>query len=113
MTELTDLEICKKIAEIEGILVEVVEHSLGNPWAKTKIGTRYNYNPLIDKTLLWDLMVKYQVCIEFETAEHGIVEIWPLDAEVSALIGTYSSVFYSSEGLPRAILQCIIDANSK
>lgn len=127
MNELTDLEICKKIAEIEGHkpapdddykkwhLFPKTAHILIERHGKDGCYSAHydEYNPLSisDKTLLWDLMVKYQVCIEFETAEYGIIEIWPLDAETSALIGTYSSVFDSSDGLPRAVLLAIIEAH--
>lgn len=56
MSELTDLEICKKIADIEGFPEQVLEfhddHIL-------------NYNPLTDKALCFDLMVKYKVELDF------------------------------------------------
>ena len=58
---MNDLEICKRIAEIEGVDYEV------NHWGdvvSTNVGLRKFYNPLTDKTQCFDLMVKYQVSIE-------------------------------------------------
>jgi len=55
---MTDLEICKRIAEIENKTFEV------NHWGDvftTNVGLRKFYNPLIDKALCFDLMVKYNV----------------------------------------------------
>jgi hypothetical protein len=61
MSNLTDLEICKRIAKIDG-----VEH------ASDGIGVRYwyeegapakNYNPLTDDALCFRLMVKYEISI--------------------------------------------------
>ena len=43
----TDLEICKRIAEIEGI--------------SDYIFINYDYNPLTDKALCFDLMVKHEL----------------------------------------------------
>ncbi len=47
---MTDLEICKRIAEIEGIHVSNVDAGM--------------YDPLTDKALCFDLMVKYDVRVE-------------------------------------------------
>ena len=70
MTELTDLEICKKIAEIEGF--QFTYDRNGTPyilkmWAECEehpLPTRYN--PLVDKALCFDLMVKYAVKLQIE-----------------------------------------------
>ena len=47
MIESTDLEICKRIAEIDGIHVSNVEADM--------------YNPLTDDALCFRLMVKYKI----------------------------------------------------
>ncbi len=47
---MTDLEICKRIAEIEKIHVSNVDAGM--------------YDPLTDKALCFDLMVKYDVRVE-------------------------------------------------
>ncbi|HHZ70917.1 MAG TPA: hypothetical protein EYN54_11720 [Methylococcaceae bacterium] len=76
MKQLTDIEICKRIAEIEGECIASidrkvydwnnkhypVEISLGH----VKKATLLNwYNPLTDKALCFDLMVKYKVYIDY------------------------------------------------
>lgn len=112
----TDLELCKKIAEIEG--VDVVEDG-GGLRTYIKVGATCvktlceNYNPLTNKALLFDLMVKYNVCIDrgFAGIEQGLAEIWPKDIDTCSLIGTYCAEFKSNEGIPRAILECIVKAN--
>ena len=48
MNELTDIEICKKIAEIEGVGYLVSNNNR-------------LYNPLTDKALCFDLMIKHNV----------------------------------------------------
>jgi len=54
---MTDLEICQKIAEIEGIDFSVDgEHVFYKP-----DGWPCGYNPLTDKALCFDLMVKYSI----------------------------------------------------
>ena len=68
MSGLTDLEICKKIAEIEGVVIEhihgtdifVIDNEKG-------VNTRYDewmlYNPLTDDGLCFRLMVKYKLSL--------------------------------------------------
>ena len=60
---MTDLEICKRIAEIEGYRVSTdVKPSCGSVYANIYPDNCYgNYNPLTDKALCFDLMVKYNV----------------------------------------------------
>lgn len=72
MDNLTDLEIIRKIAKIEGA-TETHTVSLGGITSITaffKLGDGFsyqnplgwnNYNPLTDKALCFDLMVKYKV----------------------------------------------------
>ena len=64
MTELTDLEICKKIAEVEGLTCELRESLFGNKilYALTEShGGLKSYNPLTDDALCFQLMVKYKI----------------------------------------------------
>ncbi len=60
---MTDLEICKRIAEIEGYHVSTdVKPSCGSAYANIYPDNCYgNYNPLTDKALCFDLMVKYNI----------------------------------------------------
>ena len=62
---MTDLEICKRIAEIEGLS----EHRFRNYCNaeyddECRLISVDHYNPLTDKALCFDLMVKYDVRVE-------------------------------------------------
>jgi len=62
MSELTDLEICRRIAEIEGLMF-----CTGNRYARIEVWKdgrvfKYEkYNPLTDDALCFRLMIKYGV----------------------------------------------------
>ena len=60
---MNDLEICKRIAEIEGFTVSVdVKPSYGGAYANIHPNNCYGiYNPLTDDALCFQLMVKYKV----------------------------------------------------
>ncbi len=62
MSKLTKLEICKRIAEIEG--AKETLYSRIKPKELTAVfdnNTHFNYNPLTDGALCFKLMVKYGV----------------------------------------------------
>ena len=76
MSELTDLEICKKIAEIEGSKDTLYSYS-NHKVSKKLIAifydrTVFGYNPLTDKTLCFDLMVKHGVDFNLKTDGSGV-----------------------------------------
>lgn len=61
MNELTDLEICKRIAEIEQPK-NLEFDSKGYPMIKVQSVSEYvDYDPLTDKALCFDLMVKHKI----------------------------------------------------
>ena len=68
MNKLTDLEICKRIAEIDGVKVRdiggviCILEATGSSLMKTPT-TRYN--PLTDGALLNQLIFKYEISISF------------------------------------------------
>ena len=76
MTELTDLEICKRIAEIEGVKYRVItegddvylkpktEGIVENRVCSKEFWLGEEYNPLADDALCFQLMVKYNVDID-------------------------------------------------
>lgn len=83
MEELTDLEICKKIAEIEGVkahefrgsivlsedyneVVNSVASGRYSPEQVAKLIARWEYSPLTDDALCFQLMVKHEVEREYE-----------------------------------------------
>ena len=121
MNELTDLELCKKIAEIEGLAVAdpgvvssreynestclIIPHGKHSPYS-------YVYSPLTNKALLFDLMVKYKVELNHNQEDSNLAVIWPSDIETSNLIGNYFVEFKCDADIPRAILECIVEANS-
>lgn len=68
MSELTDLEICKRIAEIEGFDYQVIEPLFPNRGAHIAVGDNLprTYNPLTDKALCFELMVKHQIQLDWD-----------------------------------------------
>jgi len=110
MDKLTDLQLCKRIAEIEGIAhqikkdgflgeTDVVMADLNN---HTGLSV---YNPLAkyNRGLLFDLMVKHLIEVHYDynncvTYRDGV--------EVSLI------QFSCNSDIPRAILECIIEAKS-
>ena len=62
MTELTDLEICERIAEIEGYIFDT-----GSGYFRCKLNKHgkvvdyIDYNPLTDNALCFQLMVKHDI----------------------------------------------------
>lgn len=94
---MTDLELCKKIAEIDN----------GKGWLESMYADKdiqrigWKYNPLTDKALLWDAMVKYEVDI-----------IWTERIVQSGCHDTFNAIaFGDNDDLPRAILECIVEAH--
>lgn len=106
-----DLELCKRVAEIEGLNIRSVDGDI--VWIGD--GEHDEYNPLTNKALLFDLMVKYNVCIDrgFAGIDKGLAEIWPKELSTCDLIGTYHASFENDEEIPRAILTTIVEANTQ
>lgn len=79
---MTDLEICKRIAEIEGYMVSTdVKPSCGSAYVNMHPDNCYgNYNPLTDKALCFDLMVKYMRYFKIQSDEN-ITSIYVHDLE--------------------------------
>ena len=77
MDKLTDLEICKRIAEIEG-----VEHTNDGIqvryWYKEGAPVQ-NYNPLTDDALCFKLMVKYKISLIQHQNNTAVYCIWDHD----------------------------------
>ena len=104
MNKLKDLELCKRIAEIEGVLVDTIEGEWLGVHGKYDIE---EYNPLTDKALLFDLMVKYKVEIDYSDNDRrkGFA-LFKFDGAFSK-----PAMFYCGEEVPRAILECIVEAS--
>lgn len=105
MSELTDLEICKRIAEIEG--KEYASTSDGVYVIGELFGKEYKelYSPLTSKALCFDLMVKYELDVQAPFKPHDEIN-W----EVNYSFNAYSDagVVYD-ENLQRAICLAVIE----
>ena len=64
MSELTDLEICKRIGEIESLNGDFGTHLNGAHGRRYIDGSFKYYNPLTDDALCFQLMVKYEVNVD-------------------------------------------------
>ncbi len=106
MSELTNLEVCKRIAEIEGRLVSNYKLCTDDVWVHT-CDTRNSsvtlYNPF-DNALCLNLAFKYHVSIHYAS---GKVFISDSDR------GSFTVKFDINrlESLLKAILLCIIEAH--
>jgi len=121
MDKLTDLELEKRIAVIEGVNYFITKGEAPfvgilseNDFTGTPPELIGKFSPRTDKALLLDLIFKHKVCIDrgFAGVNQGLVEIWPKEIATCDLIGTYSSEFNSEEEFPRAVLECIVEANN-
>jgi hypothetical protein len=83
MDKLTDLEICKRIAEIEGAKETLYSYSSFNtPKELTAVfdsSTVFNYNPLTDDALCFKLMVKYKISLIQHQNNTAVYCIWDHD----------------------------------
>jgi hypothetical protein len=106
--KLTDLDLCKRIAEIENYDPKMfwVERE-----SAFRLFTGEYWNPLTNKALLFDLMLKYN--IEFDRHPQqpkvGYVNCMVV---IDGFVTQNGGIFFGSDDqLPRAILECIVEAN--
>ena len=106
MSELTNYELCKRIAEIEGFEVKISSVNPSAVYATKDDGDIYlcDYNPLTKKSILFDLMVKHEVFIDYHVSEVIIVNY---ETQKS-----FEVDFGGASDIPRSILECIIFANA-
>ena len=96
--KLTDLELCKKVAEIEGY---------SSRWRECLFLFVSGKDSLLGGRLLLDLMFKHEVVIDWHEGGSGCTYI------VNRIEESFVKVEYKSKpDLPRAILECIVEANS-
>jgi len=116
MKQLTDLEICKCIAEIEDIYYMETKYTdrdnfLGLVSAPDGSGTPPEligeYNPLTDDALCFQLMVKYDIDFISPYRPHGDIKY-----EAEMFINNYSNTVNAYDENPnKAICLAIIEAN--
>ena len=96
MTELTELEICKRIAEIEGY------SKFGTVWGDLVIVSNEDdtttYNPLTDDALCFKLIKKYRIDITYYSQ---IVE------------ACYQGHFWEGKDLNAAVCLVLIEAHNE
>ena len=81
MNELTDLEICQRIAEIEGVEFRIQNGKVlpENP-AEAITGKLTDvYNPLTDDALCFKLMIKYKISLIQHQNNTAVYCIWNHD----------------------------------
>lgn len=123
MSELTGLELCRAIAEVENHKLATTEEIKRKSLHIDSVYTVTNeerltagticrvysrFNPLTDKALLFDLMVKHEVQINYPTNDVYIVD--ENSGEYDSGCSAFTS-FNDADELPRAILTAIIEAN--
>ena len=106
MNKLTDLEICKRIAEIDGVKVRdiggviCILEATGSSLMKTPT-TRYN--PLTDDALNHQLMIKYKIDV--------LNPCKFVNAYVCFKSGNAAKIKATDKNLNKAICLAIIEAN--
>lgn len=105
MNELTDLEICRRIAEIE--CVELMPHQEGDR-TTFAAGSQVIYSPLTDDALCFKLMVKHEVNVNFVECPAGTGKAWYATGQYSNS-NTLCTDYCSSPS--KAICLAIIEAN--
>ncbi len=104
--KLTDLELCKRIAEIEGLDWIIPTYSKGLPYVKYyDEDMRHPYNPLISKDLLLDLIYDYDVSV-CRYRDSVYIESDYTDGPHKADVS-----FSNKDEFARAALECIVEAN--
>ena len=106
MNKLTDLEACKRIAEIEGYNVGIWHDfvAITNPKDDSYLG---EYNPLTDDALCFQLMVKYKVALDFTLCQS------PFDYYCSWVGGFEIESQENYESPNKAICLAIIEAHKE
>lgn len=104
MSNLTEIEIINEIVRIERM--SNVRFSSGVFSTEVVPGIRQEYNPLRNKALLFDLMVKHEVAVTFGL---GSVVVHCKNVNRNGAVAKK----VDKKDLPRSILECIVEANNK
>jgi hypothetical protein len=89
MNELTDLEICQRIAQIEGIQNQIEQADTQHPYIYSE-ELNAEYNPLTDNSLCFSLMLRHEVSLTYgEYAVNAEILIEKEDGEHSFATQAY------------------------
>lgn len=109
---MSDLEVCKRIAEIEG--AKETLYSRVKPKELTAVfdnSTHFNYNPLTDDALCFALMVKYKVLITWNPhLNNNCTAV--IDGTSKDLPYPFAIADVNDESPNKAILLAIIEAHN-
>ncbi len=105
MSDLTDLQICKRIAEIDGEKVAGVGDENVYIKCQPSLVGNVQYNPLTDDALCFQLMIKYH--IDFLNPSKFVTKYGALES------GNASKVCVGDESPNKAICRAIIEAHDK
>ena len=118
MDDLTDLELCKRIAEIEGNKVVFDEFNdkqvkiLIQTWCDTDscyFDDYLPYSPLTDDGLCFQLMVKYKVLITWQDFNDNCTAV--IDGASEDIPFTFAIADVNDKSPNKAICLAIIEAN--
>ena len=109
MSELTDLQICKRIAEIESYKTSVTDAKKGI-WASIYKNDCYDwFNPLTDDALCFQLMIKY--AIEVKPPLKGVQKNTKVVWSVFNGVDDFDNYYLYNESTNKAICLAIIEAH--
>ena len=107
--KMTDLEICKRIAEIEGVQHQLEMEDKPSCYVYSEHLNK-EYNPLTDKALCFDLMVKYN--IELTPLKRGDFLATPINPyDVYGEPDMYLNNGYGDNSPQKAICLAIIESH--
>ncbi len=98
MDKLTDIEICKSLAEIEGVELGLIGFNCFDGMYKLDSGSWTYYNPLDDGDMCLGFIIKYRLAVIPNDRENKFTVTKP---------GTNARE--SDENLKRAVCLCIIE----
>lgn len=126
MTELTDLGICKRIAEIEGITIAEYNGTIVDvPKSRVTMNCHYaklnektksayhkikSYNPLTDDALCFKLMIKHKVLITWNPQINNNCTA-VIDGRSEDILFPFSIAINNNANPNKAICLAIIEAN--
>ena len=105
INKLTDLQICKRIAEIEGVQYTIENPRFGIEHVQPLYDTELIYNPLTDDALCFQLMVKY----DMPPMKSGVPNLYECVFDIDRALSGAGII--CDESPNRAICLAIIEAH--